>query len=108
MTRAKQTGPRLNALASSQQMLAQRLTCEGCAALRTKPRPMCQAEGSPHFRRVREPYHDRCPAFSVNGLTITAPAKDPAPLSRAQIAGEVPRLKRKRSYVTGDVARRLA
>lgn len=85
----------------------QRLTCEGCAGLRLHPRPMCQAEASPHFRMVRDIYHDRCPAFSI-GTQIPAPPPEPAPMSRAQIAGDVPRLKRKRSYVTGDVAQRMA
>ena len=85
----------------------QRLTCEGCTGLRKYPRPMCQMECSPHFRMVRDTYHDRCPAFSA-GVQGVAVVKEAAPMSRAQIAGEVPRLKRKRVYVTGDVARRMA
>lgn len=108
MTRAKQTGPRLNALASAQQIATQRKTCEGCTGLRIHPRPMCQAEASPHFRMVRDTYHERCPAFSVGMQIAAPPVREAPPMSRAEIAGEVPRLKRKRIYVKGDVARRMA
>lgn len=85
-----------------------RLTCEGCSGLRKYPRPMCQMENSPNFRMVRDTYHDRCNSFSHSAQSAAPPVKEAAPMSRAQIAGEVPRLKRKRVYVTGDVARRLA
>lgn len=88
---------------------SQRKTCEGCALLRMYPRPMCQAEASPHWRTPREPYHDRCDAYAVTLRAVEAPeVKEAPPMSRCEIAGEVPRLKRKRVYVTGDVARRLA
>jgi hypothetical protein len=107
MTRAKQTGPRVNALASAAQIISQRQTCEGCVGLRTHPRPMCQLEASPNFRMVRDTYHTRCQAFTVSMQTVAPPVKEAPPMSRAQVAGEVPRLKRKRTYTTGDVARRL-
>jgi hypothetical protein len=45
------------------QIVNQRRTCEGCAFLRTYPRPMCQGETSPHFRTARDTYHDQCGAF---------------------------------------------
>lgn len=41
----------------------QNTSCEGCAHLRTYPRPMCQAETSPHFRTARQTYHPRCTWF---------------------------------------------
>lgn len=41
------------------------LTCQGCAHLRTYPRPICKGEASPHYRMARETYHARCPAFGV-------------------------------------------
>lgn len=44
-----------------------RPTCEGCAFLRTLPRPMCISETSAHFRRPRDTYQDRCPSFAVKG-----------------------------------------
>jgi hypothetical protein len=43
----------------------QNTTCEGCAHLRTYPRPMCQAEASPHFRTARDTYHPRCTWYGV-------------------------------------------
>lgn len=55
---------RAQALASAAQM-TQRVTCEGCGHLQTRPRPMCKGETSVHFRRVRDTYHERCDAFVV-------------------------------------------
>jgi hypothetical protein len=69
---------------------------------------MCQQEASPNFRMVRDTYHTRCQAFAVRAQFAPPPVKETPPMSRAEVAGEVPRLKRKRTYTTGDVARRLA
>lgn len=41
----------------------QNTSCEGCAALRSYPRPMCSEERSNHFRTARETYHPRCTWF---------------------------------------------
>jgi hypothetical protein len=56
--------------ASQAAQLVTRQTCEGCAHLRIHPRPMCAGEGSPHERRPRETYHDRCRAYSVKGVNV--------------------------------------
>lgn len=47
------------AAAQAAQLVAQRLTCEGCSALRGV-RPMCQSEASPHYRQPRHAGNDRC------------------------------------------------
>lgn len=53
--------------ASQAAQLVTRQTCEGCAHLRIHPRPMCAAEASPHGRKPRETYHDRCGWYEVKG-----------------------------------------
>lgn len=40
-------------------------TCEGCAGLRTHPRPMCVNPNSLYFRTARETYHARCALYAV-------------------------------------------
>lgn len=53
------------AKAAARETALARKTCEGCAALQTWPRPQCKGETSPHFRQVRDTYHDRCQVYSV-------------------------------------------
>jgi len=81
------------------QLTHQRLTCEGCQHLRAL-RPMCMAETSPHWRAPRATYQDRCTAYTVEGRQQPAPIVTSVP--------RPPETKRKRSYVTGDVSRRLS
>lgn len=64
---------------SAREMVMQRKTCEGCAMLRTYPRPMCAGEKSPHFRTVRDTYHERCPVYHVAGMQPAPPKPEPAP-----------------------------
>ena len=88
--------------ASQAAQLVSRLTCEGCQHLRAL-RFICMAETSPHFRTPRSTYQDRCTAYAVKGRQPPAPKPE-------QIVTSVPRppeTKRKRSYVTGDVSRRM-
>jgi hypothetical protein len=88
--------------ASQAAQLVSRQTCEGCQHLRAL-RPMCMSEASPHWRAPRATYQDRCTAYAVKGRQ--PPAQKPE-----QIVTSVPRppeTKRKRSYVTGDVSRRM-
>jgi hypothetical protein len=80
------------------QLTHQRLTCEGCQHLRAL-RPMCMSEASPNFRTPRSTYQDRCTAYAVKGRQQPAPNVTSVP--------QPPETKRKRSYVTGDVSRRL-
>jgi hypothetical protein len=61
-----------NAKAIAREMTRNR-TCEGCIALRVLPRPMCAGEASPHFRTVRETYHERCASYTVAGRQMPAP-----------------------------------
>jgi hypothetical protein len=86
--------------ASQAAQLVQRLSCEGCQHLRAL-RPMCMAETSPHWRAPRATYQDRCNAYAVKGRQQPAPAPIVTSVPRP------PETKRKRSYVTGDVSRRL-
>jgi hypothetical protein len=86
--------------AATAHLQKQKSTCEGCAHLRAL-RPMCMAETSPHFRMVRGSYQDRCPSYDVRLRQNAAPKPEP-------IASPTPQPARKRSYVTGDVARRLS
>lgn len=90
------------AASNAAQLTHQRQTCEGCQHLRAL-RPMCMAEASPHWRAPRSTYQERCNAYAVKGRQQPAPKPE-------QIVTSVPRppeTKRKRSYVTGDVSRRL-
>jgi hypothetical protein len=87
------------AAAQAAQLANQKLTCEGCSHLRPF-RPMCLAETSPNFRMVRNSYQDRCNAYAVAGRQQPAPIVTSVP--------RPPETKRKRSYVTGDVSRRLS
>jgi|LakMenE18May11ns_1017448.scaffolds.fasta_scaffold9404896_2 hypothetical protein len=48
------------------ELASRKVTCEGCFFLQRHPRPMCKGEDSPHFRTVRDTYHERCHAFSVS------------------------------------------
>lgn len=64
--------------AAAREAALQRKTCEGCALLRIWPRPMCAGEKSPHFRTVRDTYHDRCEFYALKGVQ-TAPEPPPAP-----------------------------
>lgn len=81
------------AKASAREAALSRKTCEGCVLLRTHPRPMCAGEKSPHFRTVRDTYHDRCQWYAVRGQegkqsapTHEPPAKpDPKPHQRMKI-----------------------
>lgn len=68
-----------NARASAREALVQRKTCEGCAALRRIPTPMCAREQSPHFRSARDTYHDRCQWYAVAGQEPKPPEPKPAP-----------------------------
>lgn len=61
------------AIASAAEM-SRKVTCEGCAHLKRWPRPMCKGEASPHFRMVRDTYHQRCEAFAVMGVAQITPA----------------------------------
>jgi hypothetical protein len=81
--------------------LVQRQTCEGCQHLRAL-RPMCMSEASPHWRAPRATYQDCCTAYTVKGRQQPAPAPIVTSVPRP------PETKRKRSYVTGDVSRRLS
>lgn len=70
------------AKASAREAALARKTCEGCTALRTYPRPMCAGEKSPHFRTVRDTYHERCQVYSVGmgkGEQPAPPTQPPAP-----------------------------
>jgi hypothetical protein len=53
------------AAAAAQALVARTLTCEGCSALQTWPRPQCRGEKSEHFRTARETYHPRCQFYAV-------------------------------------------
>ena len=100
--RRNQTHNVRQAAVQAAQLTHQRLTCEGCQHLRAL-RPMCMAETSPNFRTPRSTYQDRCAAYAVKG-------RQPPALKPEQIVTSVPRppeTKRKRSYVTGDVSRRM-
>jgi hypothetical protein len=94
MTNRKDFGDVKAAAAQAAQLVAHRLTCEGCSALRGV-RPMCQAEASPHYRQPRHAGNERCGVYSVKGASKPA-APEPAPVSRAAIAGEVARRKHNR------------
>jgi hypothetical protein len=87
--------------ASQAAQLVQRQTCEGCQHLRAL-RPMCMSEASQNFRTPRSTYQDRCNAYAVKGRQQPAPAPIVTSVPRP------PETKRKRSYVTGDVSRRLS
>lgn len=94
--------------AVARQLSTARLTCEGCASLRKYPRPMCSAEASPNYRQPRDTHQQRCAAFNVTMSVSVSVKPEAPPMSRGQIDGEVPRLKRKRVFVRGDVSRRMA
>jgi hypothetical protein len=65
---------------SARELMGQRgPTCEGCAALRTYPRPMCSGEASPHFRTARDTYHARCASYSVKGVEAPPVVKKAPP-----------------------------
>lgn len=70
---------------SARELLTQRApTCEGCALLRTYPRPMCTGEKSEHFRTVRDTYHPRCQWYAIRGqdgkpAPVAPPAAPPPP-----------------------------
>lgn len=66
------------AMAIAQSVATTRKTCEGCAGLRTWPRPMCKQPSSQHFRTVRDTYHERCASYSVQGKTAE-PGAQPEP-----------------------------
>jgi len=66
MTLRKNQPHNVKQAASQAAQLVQRLTCEGCAHLRSI-RPMCMAETSPNFRMVRSSYQDRCQSYDVKG-----------------------------------------
>lgn len=86
------------AKASAREAALARKTCEGCTALRTYPRPMCAGEKSPHFRTARDTYHERCAFYGValrQGQVEPEAANEPPPMSRREVAGEVPKLKRR-------------
>jgi hypothetical protein len=86
--------------ASQAAQLVTRQTCEGCAFLRIHPRPMCLSETSPNWRTPRDTYQDRCNAYAVKGRQ--------QPKQNVTSVPRPPETKRKRSYVTGDVSRRLS
>lgn len=66
MSRQRQFLPdRKDAKAAAQALTVARKTCEGCAGLRLRPTPMCRQPSSPHFRMVREAYHERCGSYSI-------------------------------------------
>ena len=98
MTRRNHTHDVKQAANNAAQLTHQRLTCEGCQHLRAL-RPMCMSEASPHWRAPRATYQDRCTAYTVKGRQQPAPNVTSVP--------RPPETKRKRSYVTGDVSRRL-
>ena len=98
-SRRNQTHDVKQAANNAAQLTHQRLTCEGCQHLRAL-RPMCMAETSPHWRAPRATYQDRCTAYAVKGRQQPAPIVTSVP--------RPPETKRKRSYVTGDVSRRLS
>lgn len=86
----------VKAAAAQAATLVQRQTCEGCTHLRAF-RPMCQAEGSPHYRLPRHTGSDACGAYAVRGHQVSKPAAaEPQPASRAAIAGEVAKHKHNR------------
>lgn len=108
MSRKKQPSVRLidiDAVRAKTREVAkpQRLTCEGCIGLRLHPRPMCQLEASPNFRQVRDTYHERCGAYAHLFKAMEAVTTKP-PVAAVKTA---PRVVRRRTYTTGDVARRL-
>lgn len=87
MTRKQRHYPnRTQALAAAQTIATQNRTCDGCAALRKFPRPMCRSEASPHFRTARDTYHPRCGAYNVTRVEVAMP--EPEPISRFAIAGK--------------------
>lgn len=57
----------VKAAAAQAATLVSRQTCEGCAHLRAL-RPMCMDESSPHFRKPRESFNDRCGWYAVAGV----------------------------------------
>lgn len=76
---------------------AQNTTCEGCIWLQKHPRPQCKGETSEFFRMVRDTYHPQCSAYARRKPTDPRPVKqEPAPASRAAIAGEVAKHKHNR------------
>lgn len=84
-----------SALESARVIVAQRKTCEGCHMLQLWPRPQCKGPTSPHYRMVRDTYHQRCDAFAVRPKADAPPEPEALPLSRGQVAGEVSHLKRR-------------
>lgn len=66
-------------------------TCEGCASLQIWPRPQCKGEASPHFRRPRDTYHQRCEAYSfgVPAVTVAEPTPRPATAYKLVVRGRV-------------------
>lgn len=55
-------------LRAAAELATRKLTCEGCAWLGRNPRPMCKGEDSPHYRQVRDTYHERCAEFSASAV----------------------------------------
>jgi|GEM_PF-3187784 len=94
MTRTNQQHD-VKAAAAQAAQLVQNLTCEGCAHLRGL-RPKCDAEGAAAYRQPRETYQPRCTWYAVKGQQVRPDVTEPAPVSRAQIAGEVARRKHNR------------
>jgi hypothetical protein len=95
MTRRNECHDVKAAAAQAAQLVTQRLTCEGCSALRGV-RPMCQSEASPHYRQPRHAGNDRCGVYAVKGAAPKAVAPETEPASRAKIAGEVAKRKHNR------------
>jgi hypothetical protein len=74
--------------------LVTRQTCEMCIHLRGI-RPKCAGEGSPNYRLPRETFHESCGQYTPRGATASVKT-EPAPASRAAIAGEVAKRKHNR------------
>jgi hypothetical protein len=83
----------------------QRLTCEGCQALRRYPTPMCRNEHSPNYRRPVDTYSLQCNRYAVAGAVTKPPEPkpEPPPVSRAVIAGEVAKAKHNRWAIRDGV-----
>lgn len=82
-----------------QQQPPARITCEGCASLRRYPTSMCQNERSPNYRRPVDTYHLACDKHFPRGVKqpeAKPQPPEPPPMSRAKVAGEVPRPKHNR------------
>lgn len=81
------------AKASAREAALARKTCEGCAALQTWPRPQCKGEASPHFRQVRDTYHERCQVYSVRMGQGAPQPVEPAPSAPPSVDAQLRLLK---------------